>query len=62
MAEDGGDQQQEPVLFYARALYSYQPEEETEIGFEEAGIKYSPFLLFLRSFLMKKMRRGCFCD
>lgn len=64
MAEEGlGDQPQEGehVLFYARAQYSYQPVDDTEIGFEDAGILL--FLLFsILHYLRKTTRRGCICD
>jgi hypothetical protein len=49
-----GDQQ-EAVLFYARALYSYQPETDTEIGFEESGI----LLLFSSSCLFFLQGKQC---
>ena len=51
MAEEGGEDQpeQEVVLFYARALYSYEPLEDTEIGFEEAGKHHSSLLFSLSS-------------
>lgn len=37
MAEDEQEQEQ-PVLFYARALYNYQAVEDGEFDFNEAGI------------------------
>lgn len=44
--DEGGDAQQneEAVLFYARALYEYQPVEDSEIGFQESGTKMVTFI------------------